>query len=792
MNKKFLSFALALSTAWAQDATVASPAVPDSSAPAPVAPLVDTTLPLAAETLPPQPSSDSTTLDSSVSSSSVVAVQPPVAPVAVAPEPVAASADSGIALKGLEVSAKRIQAKSGSAQTGYRVDTLSSAGPFRNLETQKTPYSIHAVSSEEIANREAHNSAEVFKTNPTMAVLMSSNTYCSMSRLQSRGFSAADQSVMRDGLVDRGFTYEPVENVQQAEALNGLSSFFNGFATIGGSLNYVTKQPTPERKIAISGGRYNGGVNYLHGDLGGPLDSAGKLGYRLGAYHEEGRTTVKDGRQQRNLFYGSTRYQLSPDITIGANGYYQHYFIQGLSNYFLPNPSSGIDIPDPNDVDPSVQYGQKWTYDESDKYLMSTHLEARLNNVFDFRAAYQYGDMWREYNRLNIVLEDNNGNYTEEYTGSPRQKEKTKSAYALMDAKFKTGAAFHELTFGYTGTYFEYYRGADTTVTLGTSSFSDPAYYAIPAYPTYLTSGTFTYYDNLLMGDRVTWGMAQLTAGLNYAQIRSKSWTLPDDSLQKKTLGATQYAWTPSVALSVTPIALLSLYGNYMEGLSTGGTAGTTFKNINLDNATCPIKNARETLKPSVSRQFEGGAKATVAGLGLSLDYFHLSKVNEYTDPGDSTYKQDGRIVSQGVEFQMQGRLFRALTLGGGFVRMKSEYTQVANNPTWEGNTQINVPETQGRLFAEYSLPGLPIHISGGANYYGKRPIDVPNTTYMSDATTLDAGLRIDPVIGGYHCSLQGNVQNLLDERYWANYRSGEGLELGAPRTYSLSFRLEI
>ena len=77
------------------------------------------------------------------------------------------------------------------------VDTLGNLGPLRGLPLQKAPYSFPVVSQDEMETREAHTSADVFKTNPTMAVMMSSNTYCSMSRLQSRGFSAADQSVMR-------------------------------------------------------------------------------------------------------------------------------------------------------------------------------------------------------------------------------------------------------------------------------------------------------------------------------------------------------------------------------------------------------------------------------------------------------------------------------------------------------------------------------------------------------------------------------------------------------------------
>jgi len=714
-----------------------------------------------------------------------------VASVALLPLPARAATDSAQAatvLREVAVEAAKASPRKATVDSGYRVDSLGNLGPLRGLELQKAPYSFHVVSQDEMETREAHTSADVFKTNSSLAVLMSSNTYCSMSRLQSRGFSAADQSVMRDGLGDRGFTYEPVENVEQAEALNGLSSFFNGFATIGGSINYVTKQPTETPYRAVSGGSYGGGITYLHGDFGGPVDSAGRLGYRAGAYHEEGSTVVDGGKEQRNLFYGSAKYKLTPSTTIGVNGYYQHFFIQGLANYYLPTTASGV--PDPKNFDPATQYGQKWTYNESDKLLVSANLESKLNEVFTFRSAFQYGDMYREYNLVDLTLTDKAGNYKETYTGTPRQDETTKSAYALFDAKFLTGPVAHTVTFGYTGTYFEYYRGLDTTVVLGTSNLSSPSYYAIPAYPTKLTSGTFTYYDNAFVGDRAEWGMLQAIGGVNYAQIRSKSWVLPNDSLQKITLGASQAAWTPSIALTVTPIKPLSVYGNYMEGLAAGGTAPTTFVTASGTKAT--VKNAREMLDPSHSRQAEAGVKGRLLGLNLTADVFWLSQVNEYTDPSDSVYKQDGRVESKGVDLMAQGSVLPGLSVSGGFSWQHVRYTKVASTPSYEDQIPVNVPARQARLFLEYALPWLPLHVSGGANYYGRRAINVPNTLWISDAATFDAGLRFDPVLGGHRTSLQLGVQNLMDERYWANYRSGEGLEMGAPRTYSASVKVEL
>ena len=87
-----------------------------------------------------------------------------------------------------------------------------------------------------------------------MATLVESNGYSSLSRVMIRGFTAADQDEMRDGMTDRGFTFPPIENVQRIEVLNGLSGFLYGFSEVGGTINYVTKDPILNPMAEISTG----------------------------------------------------------------------------------------------------------------------------------------------------------------------------------------------------------------------------------------------------------------------------------------------------------------------------------------------------------------------------------------------------------------------------------------------------------------------------------------------------------------------------------------------------------
>jgi iron complex outermembrane recepter protein len=242
----------------------------------------------------------------------------------------------------------------------------------------------------------------------------------------------------------------------------------------------------------------------------------------------------------------------------------------------------------------------------------------------------------------------------------------------------------------------------------------------------------------------------------------------------------TQDKFTPSFALMYKPVPFVSTYFSYMQGLIAGGTAPSKALNVN------------QILPPSVSEQYEVGAKASLGGMDLTVALFRIDKINEYTDPGDSIYKQDGREVHQGVEVTASGKIINRLTLVGGFTLMDAKVERARNNQALEGKTPVNVPEAQAKIYMEYELPFIPhLTATAGGNYFGRRPVDALNTTYFPEAITCDAGLRYQPSIYGHKTTLNLNVTNLFDKRYWSYYRSGDGLLLGEPRLFAFSAKVE-
>lgn len=694
-----------------------------------------------------------------------------------------ASGDTPVELPSVQVTGKQ-ESSDGSVESGYRYDDAS-VGPLGKTPLRDTPYSIHVTSGELIRNRGAHTQYDALKTNPAVSSLMSSFGYSSMSRVMIRGFSASDQNDMRDGLVDRSFTVIPFENVERVEVMNGMSGFLYGFSTPGGAVNYITKQPPEKMYVSADTGFYAGKVFYGHVDVGGPISPTNdRLSFRINAALEGGETYLDDSNMYRNFVSAIVKYKLGESTTIWADFWNQYFTQDGIQSYFSVDPGAGIGVPSASDFSARKQYGQSWTYNHARKTVGGVGFESKLNDTFTLRSAFRYGDMWREYRYVTNALTTTPGVYTESATASPRSYETTRSAYALMDATFDTWSFSHKLTFGYSGTGFVFKRGKDVTQTLGTSNINAISAFFEPAVA--LGSSNLCYredMDNFILGDRIDLTeKISVLAGVTYAMYNlntnSDTWGGPVGGSHQF-----QTAFTPTLALMYKPWKTVTTYASYMEGLAGGGIAPTTYGGK-------AVLNAGEVMKPSISRQYEVGAKATFGKLDLGAALFYIDKVNEFTDSNTLTYKQDGREVHKGVEVNATGRLTDNLSLTGGFTFMDARMEKT-NSAATEGKVPVNVPDKQARLYMEYNLPfAKEVTVAAGVFHNGKRYVDTQNISYLSESTTFDAGLRYEPKVLGHDVCVNLNVKNIFDTSYWSYYSKGNGgLFLGEPRTVTLSLK---
>ncbi len=683
--------------------------------------------------------------------------------------------------------------KGGDAKSGYRNDNIQ-LGLLGEVKLIDAPYSVHVISSKLIENTGSHTLGDALRTNPTASIPQTpSNDGRGLSEVSIRGF---DPTYMQNGMILNTYIPMPVEDVERIEIFNGFSSFFNGFQNLGGTVNFVTKQPTRIPIVAFSLGQYKGGIDYIHADLGGSIDLNKRLTYRFNAYTEDGTSFVENSKQRNTNFYGALSYQIVKKTYLKSNFSHHDFNMQGQQTLFIIDPTKGINVPDANQFDARKLYGQPWTYTKGSQDRVEVSLESKINNIFSFRSAYSYTDISRKNNGVTSTFTDNDGNYKQSYSDGNQSSAYINNFYAFMDANFLTWKIKHDLSFGYMENDFIQQNNPKSlkNIALKHSNSSNapssifnifsPTYVAMP--DTFaLTPQTQKLQQSIKSGivsDRIKINrFFMVFAGVNYSEYSYKNFNTETGII---TADFTQKNFTPNVAVTFKPDSLVSGYASYMQGVVAGGFTTTPF-----------AKNVNEVLDPSVSDQYEVGAKARLWNMDFTASLFNINKINEYLDPRDSVYKQDGREVHRGLEFTAKGKVFKGLTFVGGLTLLDAKITKAADNPAIEGKMPANVPTTQVSTYLEYDIPGMDgLNVSLGANYSSKRACDATNINFLPDYTIFDAGLRYQTDILRHNLTLNFNVSNLTNKTYWATYKpkGTVGMGLGAPRLMSLSLKYEL
>jgi iron complex outermembrane receptor protein len=671
-------------------------------------------------------------------------------------------------------------AKEGSAEVGYRVETVATTGPWEDKKIQDTPYSISVMPSELIENIGASVPDQVLKVNPLIQVNYT-QTRGGNVPISIRGFRFMT-STLEDGMRNSAGYGVFLEDKDRVEVLTGLSGFLYGPANVGGVVNYVSKRPTMERINNITVGNYGGGSFYTHGDFGGKVDKNGKLSYRLNVLLQDGKTDVEFQNMTRRLVSAAVDWRVTKDILLQGTGSLGHSRVEGLPAYW----ARAAGVKTPAAPDPEKLWTQKWTFSQVDSGKFGINGKWDINSVFALRAAYSYIENEREWHSVNSSIKAN-GTYTEVAKIQAPFKVIDNGGYGYLDATFKTGPVAHKVTAGFYGNANEYKYHQDRSVDInltGNFTLADPVYVAEPAYsvghkPWY--TGSRSTNRSWIIGDDIKFNdQWSALVGLNNTTIVQQSYNA--DGTRTANSHYDKSENTPSAALMYKPLPWLSTYASYMESLEQGTIVPTT--------GATSYTNAGQILEPLVSNQYEVGAKATLGGMALSTAFFYIDKPNEYdrTNPDSThTYVQDGREVHKGVEFTAAGRAFDGLTLFGGFTFLKAEVTR-ASSSQLEGKTPMDVSEQMAKLYAEYDLPYLKgFTLTGGIYYTGAFYGDTSNNDKLPSVVTGDLGARYTTKLFDKALILRLNVTNITNESYWiSNYYTGD------PRAVTFSAQMKF
>jgi iron complex outermembrane receptor protein len=627
-----------------------------------------------------------------------------------------------------------------------------SAGALGTHKQVDTPFSTVAVSSEQIADRQASSAAEVFKYDPAVS-LASDNATAENAPFSIRGMPIDMLNGFKvDGQNfpswDTDLSLEPFERV---DLLKGLSGFMYGFGSPGGIVNYTLKRPTDENYRSVTVGIKSGGALTQALDLGGRFGNDDRFGYRVNLVNENGDTAQTNGHILRQVASLATDFRITPDLTWTADVLYQKRKTRGT--LFGIYVGSGVAVPDADKVSDSLTQPQN--YYETQLFSLGTGLNYRINKDWQASVKYRYATENRYNSDSLLYVADNDGTYYNTlYSAHTRYF--YQAADAMLQGQVALGGMQHELVFGLgyqtqakdydnsTGWNDGYSLGIGNMYQTTLLSNSDVATnYNLYRYSK-ITQASVYASDTVHLTDR--WSVL---AGLRYNQYRET--VFDTDGAQASRYTANPV--TPTLALMYKTDPDSTVYVSYVEALEEGGSAANT-------NANYPT-----TYGPLKSKQMEVGYKTEHKSWGTNAALFQVRQGYNYTNSAN-VFVQDGIMRYQGLELSGWFAPAREWKLMGGVMLLNTR-AQV-DDADINGKRVYGAPHLVGTSRLEYQpamLSGITLAL--GAKYVSDVAVDASNEHILPSYTTYDLSAKYQTRLGGRDVVFRASINNLFDKHYW-------------------------
>jgi iron complex outermembrane receptor protein len=686
----------------------------------------------------------------------------------------ATGADGSLMLKTIEVDGiSKVLGAPPPPYAGGQVATGARLGVLGNRDIMDTPFNVTSYTEKTIQDQQARSVGDVVKNDPSVRTTWADGSYSNQFFI--RGFSFGNPDMAINGLYGLApYQMAGTSWIDRVEILKGPGALLNGMApggSIGGVINLVPKRATDDPITRLSAGYISDGQFGTGIDLSRRFGDAKEFGVRFNGTLSNGDTAV-DGQSNQlgsaslGLDYRGDRLRLSADLIYqksdSDNPVRPIYYRSGFQ---IPHaPSATKDL------------GQDWYYTRGEDYVASLRAEYDVTENITAYAAFgaHRNELLGLYNFEYIKNAagdfDANNYYQPTYN-------KVFTGEIGATAKFETGTVRHELTLSTSRLYSELGNRPQVISTYA-SNLYDPDAIAKPDLSRWFdttpktnatTLQSFAVTDSLFfLDDRL-----QLILGGRYQNVEQKAWNV---TTRAQTADYDESAFTPAVGLVVKPWQNVSLYANYIEGLSQGPIAPTG------------ALNAGEAFAPLKSKQYEIGAKVDFGRVTATASLFQIEQPSGYLNAASNIYGIDGETRNRGLELNVFGELTKSIRLLGGVAFMDGVQTKTLNG-TNDGKKAIGIPDVQLNVGAEWDMPFIEgLTLNGRMIYTSSQYASVDNTQSIPDWTRFDVGARYTfERDNGKPITIRASIENVFGKDYWAAASSNFGLARGAPRTFLVS-----
>jgi iron complex outermembrane recepter protein len=672
---------------------------------------------------------------------------------------------------------------------GGQVAKGGRVGVLGNKDAMDTPLSINAYTSALIQNQQARSVGDVLLNDPSVRVARGFGNFQESYFI--RGFILGSDSVTYNGLYGiLPRQYIAAELFERVEVLRGASTFLNGISPggdgIGGSISLLPKRAPNDPLNLFTAGWSSGNQQLYSADVArrfGPDDSAG---VRLNVSRRDGGTAIDKEHAQVDLVslgldWRGENLRLSADL-----GYQDNKLRETRTNVTLSGTVTSV----PRAPRSDSNWAQPWSFSNERDTFGTVRGEYDLSSNVSAYFAGGFRET-KEVNSLaNLTVTDASG-AGNIFRFDNSREDSIRTGEVGLKGKFETGDIGHDVVLNanvYHADRNGSFAGQFGSTAFPTNLYSPTYYYAQPAFTAGVVAGNAndrrktnkTILRSIALGDTLSMLNNQLllTLGARHQQINTTDYAADTQAAS----GYDQSKLSPMLAAVVKPWEGVSLYANYIEGLSPGATAAS------------PAINIGQSLAPYETKQKEVGAKFDFGKLRVTTAYFATDKPLGVIGP-DNIFSARGEEDHQGFEVMTYGQLLSNLRVLGGVTWLDTKQRNT-NNAATEGNQAIGIPDRQANLGVEWDVPGVyGFTLDARVITTGSVYADAENTLRVPGWSRFDIGARYATDIKGHLVTVRGRIDNVADKDYWASSGGFPGrgyLVLGAPRTVTISAQLDF
>jgi catecholate siderophore receptor len=648
---------------------------------------------------------------------------------------------------------------------GYEAFTVDSATktvtPLRDV-----PQSITVVSAEVIKDQGMQSIADVVRFVPGITSIQGENN---RDQVVIRGNSSSADFFL-NGVRDDVQYYRDLYNLDRVEALKGPNAMIFGRGGGGGVINRVTKQAgfAPSGGLTFQGGSYSN--KRILGDLDRALNN--RVAFRINGLYEN------SGSFRKHV--GLSRVGVNPTLTIIAG---QQTQIRLSYEYFRDHRTADRGIPSyqgrPSDADMSTFFGNPdLSFVHARVNLASAIIDHQIGKL-NIRNHTLFGDYDRMYQ--NFVPGSVNADKTRVNLSAYNNATRRRNIFNQTDLTYaaRTGSVRHTLL---AGTEFGrqvsnnfrntgFFNNTSTTISV---PFRDPTVSTPVTFRQTATDADNHVQANIAAAyaqDQIELSTKlQLLAGLRVDHFNLKF----HNNRNGDNFHRVDNLLSPRAGIVYKPVVPLSLYGSY--SVSYLPSSGDQFSSLTAST---------QTLEPEKFTNYEFGAKWDIhQSLALTTAIYRLDRTNtRANDPNDpAKIVQTGSQRTTGFEAGFNGNVTRDWRIIGGYAYQNARVTNATINAL-KGALVAQVPRHTFSLWNNYRFAkrwAAGLGITNRSNMFAA----IDNKVVLPGYTRADVALHytINEKFG-----LQGNLENVLNKKYFINADSNDNISPGSPRAVRFS-----